>query len=296
MARRRAAAPAAGTSGTEVTVVEGHSTALATWQDRLAQDAAQAVEQEANVGTGSMITFKAGVMTYQGNDIAGNEMPVVVIDSVLEHDYYGNQPFDPDNPVIPVCFAFGRDDKQMAPHEASEEPQNETCKGCQWLEWKSATDRQTGKPRKGKACQQRRKLMMVPEDVLKGGPEAIAKSEVAFAKLPVTSVRAWAAYVKTLAATYKRPPYAFVTMLSVVPDKDDQFHITFNMEATIENPAILQALVEKAASHSEELTRAYERQSVEEQAPPPRRGGPRAKAPPPQVRQAAPAAPRRAKY
>jgi hypothetical protein len=125
--------------------------------------------------------------------------------------------------------------------------------------WGTATDAK-GKPRRGKACQQRRRLMLIPEDVLKGGPEAVKRSEVAFYKCSVTSVKAWAAYVKVLAATYKRPPYAFVTKMKLLKDPDVQFRMTFNMEASIENPELLEALTEKAAAHEEDMFRPYERQ------------------------------------
>jgi hypothetical protein len=245
-------------SSTAVATSNTRGGALSTWQQRLEDDAKKAVQQEAAVGTGNFITQRGGILTYQGTPLPDDELNAVIIDSMTEHNFYTDS-FDPDNPAIPVCFAFGRDGAEMVPHDASEDKQNATCAGCPQMVWGTATDAK-GKPRRGKACQQRRRLMLIPEDVLKGGPEAVKRSEVAFYKCSVTSVKAWAAYVKVLAATYKRPPYAFVTKMKLLKDPDVQFRMTFNMEASIENPELLEALTEKAAAHEEDMFRPYERQ------------------------------------
>ena len=274
---RRPTSSGSAPAGRAVATSNTRGGALSTWQQRLEDDAKKAVQQEAAVGTGNFITQRGGILTYQGTPLPDDELNAVIIDSMTEHNYYTDS-FDPDNPAIPVCFAFGRDGAEMVPHDASEDKQNATCAGCPQMMWGTAKDAK-GKPRRGKACQQRRRLMLIPEDVLKGGPEAVKRSEVAFYKCSVTSVKAWAAYVKVLAATYKRPPYAFVTKMKLIKDADVQFRMTFNMEASIENPDLLEALTEKAATHEEDMFRPYERQEQAEgaatgrarPAPPPRR-------------------------
>ena len=244
-------------------------TAVTTYKQRLAEAAKKAVEQEASVSTGSFFTLPAGVLTYQGAAMPNNETFVVVLDSIMENNYY-NEPFDPKNPKNPTCFAFGRDDKEMRAHEASEEPQgaeNNSCQGCEHNEWGTATNAR-GEPTKGKACQQRRKLMMIPVDALKGGVAGINKADVAFFKLSVTSVKNWAVYVKTLAAQYEMPPFGFVTKIKVERDSATQHQILFSADGEIESQEILEALEAKAAKHQSDLFRPYEKR---EEAPPPAR-------------------------
>lgn len=199
-------------------------TGLANWQDRLAGMAKQAVEQEASVATGQFIGTKAGQLTWNGNPVQGNKLEVVVVDSILENAYYVGK-FDSDNPQPPVCFSFGRNEKEMKPHPDSVEPQHETCAGCPMNEFKSAD---TGK---GKACKNIRRLGLIAAKPLT--PEALEKGEVAFLKTPVTSVKAWASYVRGLEALSHLPPLAVVTEIGAIPDAKTQFKLTFNAGTTI---------------------------------------------------------------
>lgn len=188
------------------------------WQEEMAQAAKAAVDTEASVASGQWITTRAGQLSYQGTPFADNKMKVVVLDAILENCYYPDA-FDPDNPASPVCYAFGRDEKEMRPHEQSSKPQSETCAGCKWNEFETAD---TGK---GKACKNVRRLALVAAEPLT--ELAIDKGEVAFLKIPVTSVKGWAAYVRSLSALWKRHPGGVVTQVSTRPDPKTQFKVIF---------------------------------------------------------------------
>lgn len=190
-----------------------------TWQERLAGLAQDAVKTEESVSAGNFLSFKSGQLSYQGNAVQGNALDVIVLDHILENCFYGRR-YDPDNPTPPVCYAFGTTEDDLAPHEKSAEPQHETCSGCPMNEFETADQG------KGKACKNTRRLGLIPADNL--DPEALESVEVAFAKLPVTSVKGWASYVRTLATLEKKPPLGFVTRLSVVPDAKSQFKVMFN--------------------------------------------------------------------
>jgi hypothetical protein len=207
--------------------VKAKSTAVATWQDRLAGMAKEATQQEASVASGQFIGTKAGQLTWNGQSVAGNKLDVVVLDSILENAYYPKK-FDPDDPQPPVCFAFGRDDKTLTPHPDSVDKQHDSCEGCPMNEFGSA-DNGTGK---GKACKNIRRLALISAKPLT--EDSVSKGEVAYLKTPVTSVKNWAAYVRTLDALEHIPPLAVVTQIGSVPDAKSQFKLTFNKVENID--------------------------------------------------------------
>lgn len=209
------------------------TTAVATYEDRLASMAQEATTQEESVSSGSFLSVRSGQMTYQGNPIKGNELDIIILDSILENCYYEGR-YDPDNPAPPVCYAFGRDEDDLKPHEKSSAPQHETCKGCPNNEFGSAD---TGK---GKACKNTRRLALIPGDDL--DPEKIMNAEIAYMKLPVTSVKGWASYVRSLSTLEKKPPLAFVTTVSVVPDAKTQFKVVFAKAGNLEADSIAASL------------------------------------------------------
>lgn len=195
------------------------STAVTNWEEKLSQMAKTSVEQEASVSTGAFINTRGGQLSHNDQPIADNRLECIVVDAIIENCYYEDD-FDPDNPMPPVCYAFGRDDAEMVPHPEAPNKQSETCATCPMNEFGTA-------PRgKGKACKNIRRLALIPAKPLE--EEAIEKGEVAFLKVPVTSVRGWAAYVRTLEALIHRPPLGVVTEISTVPDPKNQFKMLFN--------------------------------------------------------------------
>jgi len=77
------------------------------WDEDLAKFAQESVATEESVGIGgNMVSVKGGRLSYNGGEVPGNKMNVIIIDYVLGNAYY-DEPFDVDNPSSPVCFAFG---------------------------------------------------------------------------------------------------------------------------------------------------------------------------------------------
>jgi hypothetical protein len=54
-------------------------------------------------------------------------------------------------------------------------------------------------------------------------------------KLPVTSVKGFAGFVKQTASVLRRPPHGLVTKIKVVPDGKDQFKVLFEAIENIPN-------------------------------------------------------------
>lgn len=224
--------------------------AVATWKQKLAGYAKEAVAVADEAGSGGQfISFRAGQITYNQQPCAGNKLDVIVVEHLLENAYYGSD-YDPDNPTPPICFAFGRETGEMAPHEKSAEPQAEACKKCQYNEFGSADKGN------GKACKNIMRLSLLPAKPLTA--EALQKSECAYAKLPVTSVKGFAAYVKRLATTHDLPPFAFVTQLGTVPDPKSQFKVTFEDVALIEDEDVLETLVARHEEQADAIAFPYQ--------------------------------------
>lgn len=223
------------------------------WDEELAKRASIAMGmEEDSLGGGNFISLKSGVMTYRDNPVPGNKMNVVILDHAFENDYYGGQDYDPANKAPPVCFALGKDGATLAPHEKSSDPQNngEPCKTCP-LGGKEAWG--SSDKGSGKACKNSRRLIMITEDGLKD----IDNASVAMLKIPVTSVRAWAGYVKSLQDTLKRPPLGVITEISVVPDVKSQFKVQFKLKDKVPNDK-LDALFKRCDKVQDTLMQPYQ--------------------------------------
>lgn len=223
------------------------TTQVNSWEKDLAEQAAASFEQEKNsAGTGQFFGLGSGILSYEGVNIPGNRMAVIILDSVMENVHFEGA-YDKANPANPDCFAFGRNEKEMEPHESVEEPYSEMCGRagqpgcCPNNEWDTAI-RQDGSLGKGKACKNTRRLSMIPagsfigdvfQQITDEGHFADAKA--GYMKLPVTSVKGYAGYVAELFKAHQRPPHGMITLVTVVQDKDTQFRVEFEAIAKVPN-------------------------------------------------------------
>jgi len=252
---------------------EPQTTALTTWDEELAREAEAAAAMEANAGGGQFFSIRGGILSLNDVPMPDNQMAVVVLDSIIENVFYEGD-YDPNNVTPPTCFAFGRDEPKLAPHKAVVEKgqaQHETCRGCPMNEWGSADKG------RGKACSNRRRLALLsagellPSGQLKGGLydlDHFETSPPALMKLPVTSVKGYANYVKQLAGALKKPPFAVATLIRVVPDQKSQFKVTFSPLEKLPD-----ALVQAAMTRRKEVAPLLEQPynlDVEKVPPPPR--------------------------
>jgi hypothetical protein len=236
-------------------------TDIVNFDEAYAKEAARYAQQE-TLGGGQFLSTRGGVLSYADQELPGNQLVAVVLDSVRERTYYGAK-FDPDMPASPVCYAFGRGSEEIGPHPTMQAhpdyfiPQHDSCTGCPMDQWGSAD---TGK---GKACQDRRRLALIPAGMylpkrgsrdfdldLFTDPKHFQSAEVAFLKLPVMSVKNWAAYVQQIVSQFKRPPYGVITRVYVEPDPKSQYRVKFELiEALPDDLAqIIMARHDEAAS------------------------------------------------
>ena len=217
-------------------LVQSEGGAVATWEDRLSRMAAAVVETESAGAGGKFISTKSGMLSFDGQPFMDNKLDCIIVASCLENHFYEAK-FDPDNPSSPVCYAFAQIDETMTdvqqkavladmrPHEKASKPQAATCAECPQNEFGTADNG------KGKACKNIRRLGLVPADNLT--TEGINKSEPAYLKVPVTSVKGWAVHARTIAALYKMPPLGVITTVSIKPDMKTQFKVCFDVKAPV---------------------------------------------------------------
>jgi hypothetical protein len=252
------------------------TTALVKWDEELAKQAEVAAGMEANTGGGQFFSTKGGILSWQDAPLPGNQMAVVILDSVLENVFYEGR-YDPDVPQGPTCFAFAREEKTMSPHTIVVEAgnaQHDQCAGCPMNEFGTA---EVGK---GKACRNTRRLGMIPAGTfnaagkfeLNEDEDHYETTAVGFMKLPVTSVKGYASFVKQVAGALRRPPFGIVTKVKIVPDPKSQFKVVF--EPIMNLPDELMGAIMKR--HEEvKSTIDFPYQPAEEEtapAPAPKRG------------------------
>lgn len=261
-------------------------TALDKIRGKLATSASEYASDETS--SGSFFSTRGGILMLGEEELPGNEMLVVVLDAIHENTYYEGA-FDPEAMMPPKCFAFGRSEDEMEPHENVPDPDDESdsyfemqvspndegevwCNSCPNFAWGSALKG------KGKACSSRRRLALIPagrfvpsknkreapDMEVFDEPSHFKKADVSFLKLPVTSTKAWGKYVHELNSDLQLPPFAVITCVSVVSDAKDQFHIEFERIDTIEDPDILEILMKRNVETMEIIEQPYGEPSEED--------------------------------
>ena len=247
------------------------TTALVRWDEELAKQAEVAAGMEANTGGGQFFSAKGGILSWQDAPLPGNQMAVVILDSIFETTYYEGK-YDPDTPQTPTAFAFGRDEKTMTWHENSDpEFAGQLCSESEVCEWGSAD---TGR---GKAARETRRLAMIPAGnfdqagkfVMFEDEDHFASTAIGFMKLPVTSVKGYASFVKQVAGALRRPPFGIVTKVKVVPEPKTQLMVVFEPIMNIPDE-FMSAIMQRHEEAKSTIDFPY--QPAEEVAPTPKRG------------------------
>ncbi len=216
------------------------------WDDELAKYATEVADKE-QMPAGNFVSIKGGILTIGGSPMNGNKVKVIIVDHVYENAKYDSD-YDPDAPQPPSCYAFGRDEAELKPHEKASEPAHDQCSGCAHNVFGSA------EKGKGKACKNIRRLAMVSADELSA--DSVRDGTLVYMKIPVTSTKGWAYYVKGLAATLKRPPFGVITEVAVVPDAKSQFKITFQACGNVPNE-VMGAVMARREKVAEEIMFPY---------------------------------------
>jgi hypothetical protein len=250
---------------TAVAVKAPASTAVAmpvNWRDRMKQVAVKTAETEKP--SGGFISFKSGRLSIGDQVMPGDKIECVVVDYLL-HNKYFDTPYNANKPTPPACYAFGREEVNMAPStgnsdtvdEDSEEynpgardPQAEGCAVCPMNEWGSA-----GGGSKGKACTNSRRLWLLPADVA-SNPDKARATDFLQCDLPATSVKNFSKFANDCAAS-GNAPFQFVVEMSVKPHPTSLFQVHFKALEQIKDEAVLEQLATRNWKHEQEPAPMY---------------------------------------
>lgn len=192
----------------------------------------------------SKLSFRGGILQYMKQEIPDNRMNVIIMASAQRNTWYAGA-WDPDNIVNPNCFAIALqrpgEKVVMVPHENVKEPVHESCEGCPKNQWGTAM--RDGKPSRGKACKEGRRLIIMPADALEAGAEGVKNAELAIADIPVTSVNNWAVYVNAVATTVNRPYWGVITTLELARHRTNTFEVKFTPIDVVEDEDTLRAIM-----------------------------------------------------
>ena len=226
-------------------------TAIVTWKDKMALVQAQAAASEAPKG--GFLSFKGGNISYNDELIPNNKLGIIVIDFLLENGIF-REKYNPNKPASPMCYAFGRTENDLAPHEEAEDPQHDDCASCPNNEW--ASDPEGGR---GKACKNSRRIGVIPADVLDHPDtvDRIKKVSVVMCKLPVTSIKNFSTYVNQVVKVMDKVPFSVVTELSTKPHPMNLFQVHWRVTDEIRNQDVLEALFEKREQFQKQLLQPY---------------------------------------
>lgn len=203
----------------------------------------QAVATEVSTQNGAtMISTRAGRMSIKGMPIAGDAVVAIILCSPIERLFYQGD-FDGEKLVPPDCAAMGQMASELKPFASALHPQHPTCEGCPQDVWGSASTPE--KQRKGKACRETRRIVFVTADEATT-PDAIGKIQAYALRPPVTSLANYSAYVKQTAVMLRKPLFAVVTKIYLVPDAKSQFKMKFDFVKEITDTATLIALMNRS--------------------------------------------------
>jgi hypothetical protein len=253
--------------------------ALVNYDKAWAEMADRQAAQEKLVG-GTFLSTRGGKLAFGDEQMPGNQVCAIILDAVFENTYYG-QKFDPDNAAAPICYAFGRDDSsEMAPHPSMQAdtnyfiPQSYDCKSCPNNVYGSAD---TGK---GKACQNRRRLAIIPAGYYKpkrgsrdfdlelfDDPKHFETADIAYLKLPVLSVKEFSKYVNQLQATLHRPTPAVITRISLEPDEKAQYKVHFELVEGVPD-SLFQIIMARHDQAVNAIIQGYQKPEPRENAQP----------------------------
>lgn len=238
---------------------------------------ARQAAQQARATSSRTITCRAGVFKM-GDQELGRQLAVVVLGAVYHNTFFAAR-WDPNSEAnAPTCYAYGQVEAEMRPHASMQsdmgwfQPQTEfqpdgmpgLCSTCPKNVFGTSP---TGK---GKACQNRARLAVVPAGMytprpnsndfdlhLFEDPNHFEAADVAFINLPVMSATEWWSYQRNLSGPpTHRPPFGAFTRIFSVPDAQSQFRIKFSLiePAPLE---LAQVLLNRHLSTAGDMDRGY---------------------------------------
>jgi hypothetical protein len=221
------------------------------WEDKLAEYAKQTADSE-TVAAGTFASIKDG-LHIGGNRMADDQAEVVVLDYICENNMYKGA-FNPKNPQPPTCYAFGRKEEELVPHEKAqgywdEESETfikpESCAECPMNEWPESGEG-------GKPCKNMRRVAFISANGLDTA-EAVEGADLVQLKVPPTSLKPWKQYIRAVAQSNGHPMFAVTTVRA---EKDEWDRVFFSATGAVEQD-LWPAIEARHEACEETMTQAY---------------------------------------
>lgn len=227
------------------------------WADRFKDISAG--QRKAERAAGQFFSIRAGQLSFQGAPIPGNQMDCVVLEWIHERSLYAEK-FGGDA-TSPICFALSATGEDMAPHADSAKPQNKTCEGCPHDKWGSSDNG------RGKACRKGRRLALMSAADLTD-PDKVAGATVGYLRVPVTSVKYFAAYVQGAVGATDLPLFCHITRVKVSPDAKNQVRVDFTRVGGIQADDVMEAVFNRASAEASVIDFPYPKPDGDAKAAP----------------------------
>lgn len=212
-------------------VAKKASTAVATASQA---EAVAALRARLMAPTGDKIKISNKQFKLPSGDVL-DFLDVVLVDFVYFNTYYEGA-YDPNNIVPPNCFSLSPEPKGACPSTNSPDKQCEGCTGC----WAN----EFGSNGKGKACQNRVLIAVLPTD---------AKEDTPFAILDIspTAVKGFSSYLTSVARMGKMP-YEVVSHVECNPATKHDVAI-FDLSEELEDVGFLGMIESRLGEARERL-------------------------------------------
>ena len=176
------------------------------YAEQLAQESAEIAKRIA-APSGDRIRFNANRSFITPDGMEGDTLEVVVVDFMSSNLFYEGM-YDRDTPQPPACFAIGTQPSMLVPSDNSPNKQADACSSCPNNQFGSASNG------KGKACKNTRLVALMPVTALDNPDE---DAPIWIMSIPPTSLKAFDAYVHSLAAKHNTVPVGVVTEIYLDP-------------------------------------------------------------------------------
>lgn len=198
-------------------------------QDQLRAEL-ETLKERVDPPSGFTVTTKGKVFTLPDGSSDEGPMTCVILDWISVNTYFKNI-YNPKQIEPPACFALARNVAELRPSKQAPEPQHATCKGCDQNDWGSA-----GGGRKGKACKNKRRLLIAPID-------ADEETVPWCIHVSPTGLKHFDKYVTTLGDMGKHPIEAITDMYFEPAEAFPS--LRFKVKGAVENLELFWALKER---------------------------------------------------
>lgn len=186
------------TPSTSLAVAKKASTSIVSIQEQLKAQAEQMAERTAPAsGNTIRVTQDKMFLLPDGTKTSG-PLELVIVDFISSNKFYEGA-YDPKDVSPPACFAIGNKPNALVPSDNSPLKQASECSKCPMNQFGSAGN--------GKACKNARVLAVLPPDADEDDPMWLLN-------VSPTALKAFDAYVGSIARSFSAPPVAVVTKVS----------------------------------------------------------------------------------